>query len=58
MAPSPTTVSADQPLREVAQMLVDQHIHRVPVVEGERLVGILTSLDVVRLVAEGGLAER
>ncbi|MBW2282401.1 MAG: CBS domain-containing protein [Deltaproteobacteria bacterium] len=58
MAPSPTTVPADQPLREVAQMLVDQHIHRVPVVEGERLVGILTSLDVVRLVADGGLADR
>ena len=58
MAPSPTTVSAEQPLREVARMLVDRHIHRVPVVEGERLVGILTALDLVRLVGDGRLVAR
>ncbi len=58
MAPSLTTVSAEHPLRAVARVLVDHHIHRVPVVEGEGLVGILTSLDLVRLVGDGRLVER
>jgi CBS domain-containing protein len=48
------TISAapDQPLYEVARTLVRHHIHRLPVVEGEKLVGIITSLDLVRLFAE------
>ncbi len=47
------TVTPDQPIAEVARVLVDHHIHRLPVVEDGRLVGILTSLDLVRLLAEG-----
>ena len=58
MSRSPMTVSAGQALRDVARILVEQRIHRLPVVDGERLVGILTSLDIVRRVADGGLVER
>jgi len=46
------TVAPDAPLREVAATLVERRIHRVPVVDGIRLVGIVSSLDLVRLVAE------
>ena len=34
----------------------DQRIHRVPVVAGEQLVGIISSLDIVELVGKGPLA--
>lgn len=47
------TATPEQSLTDVARTLVEHRIHRLPVVEGERLVGIVTSLDLVRLFAEG-----
>ncbi len=52
------TVGADTPLEEVARRLVERHIHRVPVVEEGRLLGVVAALDFVRLVAEGRLRSR
>lgn len=48
-------VSPEQPLRIVAQILVDKRIHRVPVTDEGRLVGIITALDLVQLIADGRL---
>jgi CBS domain-containing protein len=53
MVRSVVRVEAGEPLAAVARRLLEQGIHRVPVVEGERLVGLITSLDFVRLFAEG-----
>jgi CBS domain-containing protein len=47
------TVSPDEPLESVARALVEHRIHRVPVAEGGELRGIISSLDLVRLIAEG-----
>jgi CBS domain-containing protein len=46
-------ISPDQPLRMVAQMLTDNHVHRVLVTEDNRLLGLVSSLDLVRLIANG-----
>jgi len=52
------SVRRDQPLDEVARLMLDAHIHRLPVVDdADRLVGLVTTLDVVRLLAEGRLVE-
>jgi len=51
------TVTPDASVRKVAAALVERRIHRVLVVEGERLVGIVSSLDLVRLLADGRAAE-
>jgi CBS domain-containing protein len=40
-------------LTEVAQRMVDKDVGAVLVMEGERLVGILTERDVLRAVARG-----
>ena len=48
-------VAPDQELAEVARMMLERKIHRVLVTEGERLVGIVSTLDVIRLLAEGRL---
>ncbi len=45
------TFTPGQPIRDVARVFVAKHIHRAPVVEGDRLVGIVTSLDLVKLLA-------
>ena len=47
------TVEPGDRLGEVAQRMVDRDVGAVIVLEGERLVGILTERDVLRAVAVG-----
>lgn len=47
------TVAPDAPLQEVARVMADRRIHRLLVTEDGRLRGIVTSLDLVRLLADG-----
>ena len=42
------TISSDQPILEVEQMMREHRIRRVPVVEGTRLVGIISREDLLR----------
>jgi CBS domain-containing protein len=51
------TATPEQPVEAVAKTLVARGIHRVLVVEGGRLCGVVSSIDLVRLVAEGRHAE-
>lgn len=41
-------IAADRPLTEAATLMLDNDVKRLPVVEGERLVGIVTRTDLVR----------
>ena len=45
------SVSPDTDAEEVAHLLANQRIRRVPVLEGDRLVGILSRSDLVRQIA-------
>lgn len=47
------TVQKDAPLNEIATVMTDHRINRLPVVEGDILVGIITRADVVRAMAKG-----
>ena len=51
------TVAGDQPVREMAQTLVSRGVHRVLVTAGRRLLGIVTTLDLVRAIADGRIGE-
>ncbi len=46
-------VEADAPIREIARLMTDQRIHRVLVVEKGALAGVVSSLDLVAVLAEG-----
>jgi CBS domain-containing protein len=46
------TVEPDLSLAKAAQLMIDRHFHRLPVVEDGRLVGIVSSLDLARVIAE------
>jgi redox-sensitive bicupin YhaK (pirin superfamily)/predicted transcriptional regulator len=46
-------VRPDAPLHEVARTLVDRRVSAVPVMEGERLVGIVSEADVLRELPAG-----
>jgi predicted transcriptional regulator len=52
------SVGPDDDVEAVARLMAAEGYHRVPVLEGTRLVGIVTSLDVVRLVGQVGLGGR
>jgi acetoin utilization protein AcuB len=45
-------VEPDRPIAEAARLLIDHKISALPVIEGGRLVGILTESDFVRALAE------
>lgn len=45
------TVTEDTPLDEIAVLLTDKKIKRVPVVMGGKLVGVVSRADVVRALA-------
>jgi CBS domain-containing protein len=43
------TVSPDEDLDEALKMLAENQVRRLPVVEGDRLVGIVAQADIARL---------
>lgn len=52
MTADAVTVSPDTPVRDLARMMVDAHIHRVIVVDGQgQPIGIVASTDVLAAVA-------
>ena len=53
MVTDPVSVAPETPVAEVARVMVARHMHRVLVTDGAQLLGLISSLDVVRLVAEG-----
>jgi CBS domain-containing protein len=51
MTAEPITVSPDALASDVATLLVERDVSRVPVVEGDRVVGIVSKSDIVRMLA-------
>jgi CBS domain-containing protein len=45
------TIAPEAPVRDAIQLMVDEEIHRVLVVEAEKLVGVISSMDVLRMLA-------
>ncbi|MGP0095144.1 MAG: CBS domain-containing protein [Xanthobacteraceae bacterium] len=46
------TVTEDRPLEEVARLISERDIKRVPVMRGDQLVGIVSRLDLVRALTQ------
>ncbi len=52
MTPAPITITRQTSVQTAARMMLAHRISCLPVLEGERLVGILTSNDLLRMVAD------
>ncbi len=53
MTPAPLIcVNREATLTEASALITDHHIHALPVMDGDRIVGIITSTDIVRRCAE------
>jgi CBS domain-containing protein len=51
MTPDPCTVTEDATLEEIVELMERNHIKRVPVVRGDRLVGIVSRSNLLQAVA-------
>lgn len=47
MTPNPVTIGPDEPIAEAARVMKEQGFHRLPVIEDERLVGLVTSRHIL-----------
>jgi CBS-domain-containing membrane protein len=47
MSAEPLSASVDTPVDEVASIMLEQMVRRVPIVEGGRVVGIVSASDVI-----------
>jgi CBS domain-containing protein len=52
------TATPEEDLRAVAGRMAEHHVHRLPVVEKKVLVGIVSALDLVAVLAQHGLSTR
>ena len=55
MTARPYTVLPDEDVREAARQMLYADVHRLFVVEGDRLLGVISTTDIVRAVATGKL---
>jgi CBS domain-containing protein len=51
MTADPVTVEADDPVRKAARLIADSGHNRLPVIDGGRLVGVVTRVDVLGALA-------
>lgn len=52
------TAESSLSLTEIHQMLIEGHFHHVPILEGDRLVGMISARDLVRFAREQGTGRR
>ena len=54
MTPSPTTIASSTSAQEAARTMGSENIGSLPIVDGDRLVGVVTDRDLaIRVLAEG-----
>lgn len=54
MTVNPVSVRLDTSITDIAQIMVEKKIHTLPVVEGDRLVGVIGKEDVLRTLLDSG----
>lgn len=53
MTPNPITVTPESGIEEIAKLMVDKKLHTLPVVKGDKLVGVVGKEDVLKTLLPG-----
>lgn len=53
MTSDPVVVQATTPVEDIATLMVDRDVSRLPVLDGEKVVGIISKSDIVRSIVSG-----
>jgi CBS domain-containing protein len=51
MTTRPLTAAPDTPVADLVRMMVERRVEAVPILDGDRLVGIVTQADIIRALA-------
>jgi CBS domain-containing protein len=46
------TISPDTPINDIADMMSNQKIHSLPVVEGKKILGVVSRIDLIRTMVK------
>lgn len=52
MVKNPVTINADTPVSEIASLMVEKHFHTIPVVQGNRVIGIIGKEDILKTMTD------
>ncbi len=52
MTPDPLTISPDAPIEQAAEILVENHIRRLPVLDGDHLAGLISVADLITAISQ------
>ena len=58
MTPNPVTITEDSPVEEIAQIMESRRVRRLPVLNGDKIVGIVTHSDFLPAIARIVLNEQ
>lgn len=58
MSQPAVTIGPDASIEDLSELMVDRRMNPVPVVENDRLIGIVSRSDIVRVMVEGAKASR
>jgi CBS domain-containing protein len=54
MTAPPVTITADLEVDEIATIMANKNIHTLPVLEGDKLIGIIGKIDIIRALGQEG----
>jgi len=58
MTPSVFSVDEQTPVRDVANLMMDEHLHRIFVTKDSKITGIITTYDMLKLISDRQLTQR
>ncbi|HLV78029.1 MAG TPA: CBS domain-containing protein [Marinobacter sp.] len=58
MTPSVMSVDELTPVRDIADIMMQQHLHRIFVTRDSKITGIITTYDMLKLVSDRELSQR
>jgi predicted transcriptional regulator len=58
MTPIVLSVDEDTPVREIAKIMMAEHLHRIFVTLGGKITGIITTYDLLRIIADRDMTQR
>ncbi|THB76292.1 MAG: CBS domain-containing protein [Desulfobacteraceae bacterium] len=50
MVKDPVAVDPDMPIPEIAKLMVERHFHTIPVVEADKVVGVIGKEDILKVL--------
>ena len=58
MTPSVFSVDEQTPVRDVANLMMSEHLHRIFVTKDNKITGIITTYDMLKLISDKELTQR